>query len=170
MKRLKALADPDNLLNPGVIINSSPTANVENLKSIPTIEEEADQCMECGYCEHVCPSRELSLTPRQRILVRREMVRQERRGRCHATPSGARSRLPIPRHQHLRRGRHVPDPVPRRDRHRRAHQALPPPGTLAPRRGRSPRYSETLRYRRAISQNEPAGGPRLCNPASAAGP
>jgi D-lactate dehydrogenase len=84
MKRLKALADPGNLLNPGVIINSSPTANIENLKSIPTIEEEADQCMECGYCEHVCPSRELSLTPRQRILVRREMVRQERQG--GATP------------------------------------------------------------------------------------
>jgi D-lactate dehydrogenase len=84
MKRLKALADPGNLLNPGVIINSSPTANIENLKSIPTIEEEADQCMECGYCEHVCPSRELSLTPRQRIVVRREMVRQEREG--GATP------------------------------------------------------------------------------------
>jgi D-lactate dehydrogenase len=80
MRRLKALADPDDLLNPGVIINPSPTAHVENLKPAPTIEEEADQCMECGYCEHVCPSRELSLTPRQRIVVHREMVRQEQQG------------------------------------------------------------------------------------------
>jgi D-lactate dehydrogenase len=80
MRRLKALADPDGLLNPGVILNPSPTAHVDNLKSEPTIEEEADKCMECGYCEHVCPSRELSLTPRQRIGVRREMVQQEQQG------------------------------------------------------------------------------------------
>jgi len=80
MRRLKALVDPDGLLNPGVILNPSPTAHVDNLKSEPTIEEEADKCMECGYCEHVCPSRELSLTPRQRIVVRREMVQQEQQG------------------------------------------------------------------------------------------
>jgi D-lactate dehydrogenase len=32
--------------------------------------------VECGFCEPVCPSRHLTLTPRQRILVRREMARQ----------------------------------------------------------------------------------------------
>lgn len=48
-----------------------------NLKSTPTIEDIADKCIECGYCEHLCPSRELTLTPRQRIVVRREMARQE---------------------------------------------------------------------------------------------
>jgi D-lactate dehydrogenase len=75
MRRLKQLADPHNLLNPGVIINSDPRAHLEGLKRIPTIEPEVDKCIECGYCESKCPSRELTLTPRQRIVVRREMAR-----------------------------------------------------------------------------------------------
>src|SRR5271166_472825 len=75
MRRLKALADPHNLLNPGVIINPDRRAHLENLKRIPTIEPEVDKCIECGYCESKCPSRELTLTPRQRIVVRREMAR-----------------------------------------------------------------------------------------------
>ena len=32
--------------------------------------------MECGFCEPVCPSRDLTTTPRQRIVIRREMARQ----------------------------------------------------------------------------------------------
>ena len=55
---------------------TDPQAHLKHLKSIPTIEAIADKCIECGFCERVCPSRELSLTPRQRIVVRREMVRQ----------------------------------------------------------------------------------------------
>ncbi len=77
MQQLKTLVDPEHLLNPGVIINSDPQSHLKDLKSTPTIEEVADRCIECGFCEHVCPSRELTLTPRQRIVVRREMVRQE---------------------------------------------------------------------------------------------
>ena len=77
MRRLKTLADPEGLLNPGVIIAADSRAHLRDLKSLPSIEEEADMCIECGYCEPVCPSRELTLTPRQRIAVRREMVRQE---------------------------------------------------------------------------------------------
>jgi D-lactate dehydrogenase len=75
MRRLKELADPHNLLNPGVIINPDRRAHLEDLKRIPTIEPEVDKCIECGYCESKCPSRELTLTPRQRIVVRREMAR-----------------------------------------------------------------------------------------------
>jgi D-lactate dehydrogenase len=77
MRCLKELADPHNLLNPGVIINSDRLAHLENLKRIPTIEPEVDKCIECGYCESKCPSRELTLTPRQRIVVRREMAREQ---------------------------------------------------------------------------------------------
>lgn len=76
MRQLKAFVDPDYLLNPGVIINPDPKAHLQHLKSIPTIEAIADKCVECGFCERVCPSRELTLTPRQRIVVRREMVHQ----------------------------------------------------------------------------------------------
>ena len=77
MRRLKSLVDPDGLLNPGVILSNDPRGHLRDLKSLPSIEPEADMCIECGYCEPVCPSRELTLTARQRIVVRRELVRQE---------------------------------------------------------------------------------------------
>ena len=80
MKELKALADPHNLLNPGVILNPDPRASVTHLKSLPVIEAEVNACIECGFCESVCPSRELTLTPRQRIVLRREMARLRESG------------------------------------------------------------------------------------------
>ena len=81
MKRLKELADPENLLNPGVIINPDPNSHLKNLKPTPSVEEEVDKCIECGYCEVKCPSRDLTTTPRQRIVLRREMTRlQSERG------------------------------------------------------------------------------------------
>ncbi len=75
MRRLKRLIDPDRLLNPGVILNENPAAHVTDLKDLPNIEPEVDRCIECGFCERWCPSRDLTLTPRQRIVVRREMRR-----------------------------------------------------------------------------------------------
>lgn len=80
MRRLKALADPDGLLNPGVILNDDPRAHLTDLKSLPSVEDAIDTCVECGFCERVCPSRDVTLTPRQRILVRRDMVRREQAG------------------------------------------------------------------------------------------
>jgi len=80
MRRVKGLADPHNLLNPGVIINPDRQAHLANLKQLPSVEAEIDKCIECGYCEPKCPSRELSLTPRQRIVVRREMARLQESG------------------------------------------------------------------------------------------
>jgi D-lactate dehydrogenase len=80
MQTLKAMADPDNLLNPGVIINPDPAAHMSDLKRMPVVEEEVDKCIECGYCEPKCPSRDLTLTPRQRIVVRRELQRLKEAG------------------------------------------------------------------------------------------
>lgn len=80
MKQLKRLCDPDNLLNPGVIINADRKSHLANLKALPTVEDEVDKCIECGYCESKCPSRELTTTPRQRIVVRREMARLKETG------------------------------------------------------------------------------------------
>jgi D-lactate dehydrogenase len=80
MRQLKSLADPTGLLNPGVIINNDPSAHLHDLKRLPTVEPEIDKCIECGYCEPRCPSRDLTLTPRQRIVVRREMARQQQLG------------------------------------------------------------------------------------------
>ncbi|MBP1627903.1 MAG: linked oxidase-like protein, partial [Holophagaceae bacterium] len=75
MTRLKALVDPQHLLNPGVILNPDTEAHLHHLKAMPPVEEQVDKCIECGYCEPKCPSRELTLSPRQRIVVRREMAR-----------------------------------------------------------------------------------------------
>jgi len=76
MRRVKKLADPDGILGPGVLLTDDPGAHLKNLKSAPQIEDEANQCIECGFCEPVCPSRDLTTTPRQRIALRREMARQ----------------------------------------------------------------------------------------------
>jgi D-lactate dehydrogenase len=75
MKQLKLLLDPYQLLNPGVIINADKDCHIKNLKTLPIVEEEVDKCIECGYCEHRCPSREFTLTPRRRIVVRRALQR-----------------------------------------------------------------------------------------------
>jgi D-lactate dehydrogenase len=80
MKALKQVVDPENLLNPGVIINHDQNAHIQNLKALPKVEEEVDRCMECGFCEHKCPSRNITLTPRQRIVVRRELLNLKRKG------------------------------------------------------------------------------------------
>ena len=77
MTRLKNLVDPGRLLNPGVILNPDPRAHLAHLKPMPAVEEEVDKCVECGFCEPKCPSRDLTLTPRQRIVLRREMARLE---------------------------------------------------------------------------------------------
>ena len=76
MWRVKELADPDGVLSPGVLLNRDPGVHLRNLKTTPEIEEVATTCVECGFCEPVCPSRHLTTTPRQRIVIRREMARQ----------------------------------------------------------------------------------------------
>jgi D-lactate dehydrogenase len=83
MKRLKNVIDPNNLLNPGVIINDDGNIHIRNLKEMPAVEEEVDKCIECGYCEHVCPSRGITTTPRRRIVARRELKRLEQSRNWH---------------------------------------------------------------------------------------
>ncbi|MER5886497.1 FAD-binding and (Fe-S)-binding domain-containing protein [Streptomyces sp. NPDC001941] len=77
MWRLKELVDPDGVLAPRVVLDRDPRAHLRGLKTIPRVEEVADPCIECGFCEPTCPSHDLTTTPRQRIVLRREMVRQE---------------------------------------------------------------------------------------------
>ncbi|GAA2387629.1 FAD-binding and (Fe-S)-binding domain-containing protein [Dactylosporangium salmoneum] len=74
MLEVKRACDPGGLLNPGVLLTGDPQAHLRHLKPVVTVEPEVDRCVECGYCEPVCPSRDLTTTPRQRIVLRREMA------------------------------------------------------------------------------------------------
>ncbi|MDO5724327.1 MAG: FAD-binding and (Fe-S)-binding domain-containing protein [Flaviflexus sp.] len=75
MVALKAACDPLGQLNPGVILDEDPRGHLRNMKLTEPVEEEVNRCVECGYCEPVCPSKDLTLTPRQRIVVRRAQAR-----------------------------------------------------------------------------------------------
>jgi len=75
MLRIKDIFDPHKLINPGVIINENPRIHLENLKPSPPVHELVDKCMECGFCEPNCVSEGLTLSPRQRIVIAREISR-----------------------------------------------------------------------------------------------
>ena len=75
MREVKQLLDPAGLLNPGILLDEDPAAHISHLKSTPRVEPEVDRCVECGYCEPVCPSKDITTTPRRRIVLRREMAR-----------------------------------------------------------------------------------------------
>ena len=108
MKELKAIFDPDNLLNRGVIFNYDPDCFIKDLKPLPvldydfasvpdgghylmepehstakeTIEQvkRANKCIECGFCEVNCMSCGLTLSSRMRIAVQREILYLEKTG------------------------------------------------------------------------------------------
>ncbi|WP_234393414.1 FAD-binding and (Fe-S)-binding domain-containing protein [Francisella adeliensis] len=73
MWQIKSLFDPKHILNPDVKITKDKNLHTKNLKELNNVDEQIDKCMECGFCEPVCPSRSLSLTPRQRNTVARKI-------------------------------------------------------------------------------------------------
>lgn len=75
MRRLKSAIDPFGLVNPDVILTTRPKLHLENIKDLPVVEEVVDKCVECGACEPRCPSRDFTLSPRQRIVLRRARER-----------------------------------------------------------------------------------------------
>jgi D-lactate dehydrogenase len=109
MKELKAIFDPEDMLNQGVIFNDDPDCFIKCLKPLPvldydfksvpdgghhlmdpklstakeTIEQvkRANKCIECGFCEVNCMSCGLTLSSRMRIAVQREIRELEATGR-----------------------------------------------------------------------------------------
>jgi len=74
MQEIKNIFDSDNIFNPDVIIGCDKNIHVKNLKPLPIASNIIDKCIECGFCEPNCPSRNLTLTPRQRIAIYREIA------------------------------------------------------------------------------------------------
>lgn len=80
MCEIKNLFDPDNILNPGVIINNDPQCHLKGFKPLPKCDPLIDKCIECGFCEVNCMSNHFSLSARQRIVVQREIARLKENG------------------------------------------------------------------------------------------
>ncbi|MDT4797771.1 glcD: glycolate oxidase, subunit GlcD [compost metagenome] len=80
MWQLKRLLDPRGILNPGVVLSDDPQTHLKNLKPLPAADEIVDKCIECGFCEPVCPSKGLTLSPRQRIVMWRDIQAKRRAG------------------------------------------------------------------------------------------
>lgn len=55
--------------------SQDPNAHVKFLKPSPSASPLVDRCIECGFCESNCPSRDLTLSPRQRIAAYKEINR-----------------------------------------------------------------------------------------------
>ena len=80
MWTLKRLLDPNGILNPDVVLSDDPQIHLKNLKPLPAADEIVDKCIECGFCEPVCPSKGLTLSPRQRIVMWRDIQAKKRAG------------------------------------------------------------------------------------------
>ena len=80
MWQIKRLLDPQGILNPDVILSEDRDIHLKNLKPLPAADAIIDKCIECGFCEPVCPSKGLTLSPRQRIVIWRDIQAKQRAG------------------------------------------------------------------------------------------
>ncbi|WP_449432596.1 FAD-binding and (Fe-S)-binding domain-containing protein [Pseudomonas putida] len=80
MWRIKRLLDPHGILNPDVVLSEDAQIHLKHLKPMPAADDIVDKCIECGFCEPVCPSNGLTLTPRQRIVIWRDIQARKRAG------------------------------------------------------------------------------------------
>lgn len=74
MCRTKKLLDPFNILNPGVLINDDPTCHTKSLRVPIASHPKLDKCVNCGFCEPVCPSGKIASSPRQRVSLWRAIA------------------------------------------------------------------------------------------------
>ncbi|AYC31628.1 FAD-binding oxidoreductase [Pseudomonas cavernae] len=80
MWRIKTLLDPAGILNPDVQLSRNAQIHLKHLKPLPAADAIVDKCIECGFCEPVCPSKGLTLSPRQRIVIWRDIQAKRRAG------------------------------------------------------------------------------------------
>ncbi|WP_224768581.1 4Fe-4S dicluster domain-containing protein, partial [Francisella tularensis] len=61
------------ILKPYMKLSKDTSLHSKDRKELNSVDDQIDKCMECGYCEPVCLSRNLNLTPRQRNTVARKI-------------------------------------------------------------------------------------------------
>ncbi len=81
MCEIKRLFDPKGILNPGVLINESNSGHLDGLKNPMATHPKVDMCVECGFCQLVCPSKDIGLNPRQRISLARAIAKLRAQGK-----------------------------------------------------------------------------------------
>ena len=128
MWQLKRLLDPNGILNPDVVLSEDPQIHLKHLKPLPAADEIVDKCIECGFCEPVCPSKGLTLSPRQRIVIWRDIQAKKRAG---VDTTRTRSGLRISGHRHLRRHRSLCSTLPCRHQHWRTGEKASRPARHA---------------------------------------
>ena len=74
MYDLKAIIDPQNIMNPDVILNEDPNCHLKGMKYAVAVDAFVDTCIDCGFCEYVCPSGGVGLSSRQRIYTLRTIA------------------------------------------------------------------------------------------------
>lgn len=79
MKRIKRVVDPNGILNPEAMFVSDAEHSFSDMKTLPPVDESIDRCIECGFCAPICPSAGLTLSPRTRIALKREIKRNSSR-------------------------------------------------------------------------------------------
>ena len=80
MRDVKRLLDPADILNRGCLINDAPRCHLEGLKFVGAVGRGIDLCVDCGFCEAVCPSAKTALSPRLRIYALRAVAALEKAG------------------------------------------------------------------------------------------
>ncbi len=80
MKDIKALLDPAGMLNRGCLLNDPPRCHLQGLKFVGAVGQGIDLCVDCGFCESVCPSARTAMSPRQRIYALRSVAALELAG------------------------------------------------------------------------------------------
>ena len=151
MWRVKALADPDGVLAPGVLLSRRPRRPPAQPEDDPArSRRSATTCVECGFCEPVCPSRHLTTDA---APADRGPPRDGAPAGGLAGPAGAAGAVRVRRARDLRRRRLLRARLPARDRHRQAGQ------------GAARRPSTRERAERRAADRRAAGGGSSARPA-----
>ena len=167
MWRVKELADPDGVLDAGRAAEPRPglpppatCTRTRRSRRWPT------SCVECGFCEPVCPSRE---PDDDAAPANRHPARDRPPARGVAGRRGAPPRLRARRDRHLRRRRQLRARVPGRHRHRQAREGAPRAAAQSARVGgawRSPSRSAGRAVERAARGGLRVGHAIAASPAT----